>query len=272
MTMHEGLRRDAPLEMDPGEFQRAGHALVDRIAEFLRWIQDRSNPVTRSEGPRQVRDLLGDQSLPQTGVPAERILGDVSTLLFEHSLFNGHPRFWGYVTAPAAPIGILADMLASAVNPNVGAYHLSPMATEIEKQVVRWIAEMIGYAPTCGGLLVSGGNMANFVGFLAARKAKVPWNARTEGLSGAAGKRLRIYCSDETHTWIQKAADLFGLGHDAIGWIPTDGALRMDVTALRRRVTEDRTRGDLPLLVIGNAGTVGTGAVDPLGEIAAVCR
>ena len=96
-------------------------------------------------------------------------------LLFDHSLFNGHPRFFGYVTAPPAPIGILGDFLAAAVNPNVGAWMLSPAATEIEKQTVRWIAELIGYPTDCGGLVVSGGNMANFVCFLAARAAKADW-------------------------------------------------------------------------------------------------
>jgi aromatic-L-amino-acid/L-tryptophan decarboxylase len=270
--MHTDLRRDSPLEMAPEAFRRAGHALVDRVAEFLGWIQDRSNPVTRGESPQQIRDLLGDPSLPQTGTPPEQLIADSAALMFEHSLFNGHPRFWGYVTAPPAPIGVLGDMLASAVNPNVGAFPLSPVATEIEKQVVRWIAEMIGYTPSCGGLLVSGGNMANFVGFLAARKAKIPWDARTEGLAVAGKGRLRVYCSEETHTWIQKAADLFGLGHDAIGYIPVDNRQRMDVAALRRRIVDDRAKGEVPLLVIGTAGTVGTGAVDPLAEIASVCR
>jgi aromatic-L-amino-acid/L-tryptophan decarboxylase len=272
MMMGTVSRRDAPLDMTPETFRRAGHALVDRVAEFLGWIQDRSNPVTRGENPQQIRDLLGDPSLPQTGTPAEQLMADSAALLFEHSLFNGHPRFWGYVTAPPAPIGVLGDMLASAVNPNVGAFPLSPVATEIEKQVVRWIAEMIGYPPSCGGLLVSGGNMANFIGFLAARKAKVPWDARTEGLAVTGKGRLRVYCSEATHTWIQKATDLFGLGHDAIGYIPVDNVQRMDVAALRRRIVEDRAKGEVPLLVIGNAGTVGTGAVDSLGEIASICR
>ena len=95
----------------------------------------------------------------------------MAQLLFDHSLFNGHPRFFGYVTAPPAPIGILGDFLAAAVNPNVGAWMLSPAATEIESQTVRWIAELIGYPVDCGGLLVSGGNMANFVCVLAARAA-----------------------------------------------------------------------------------------------------
>jgi aromatic-L-amino-acid decarboxylase len=196
----------------------------------------------------------------------------VAQLLFDHSLFNGHPRFFGYVTAPPAPIGILGDFLAAAVNPNVGAWMLSPAATEIESQTVRWIAELIGYPVDCGGLLVSGGNMANFVCFLAARAAKADWNVREEGITGDSRRRLRVYGSAETHTWIQKAADLAGLGTASIRWIPTDADLRMDVAALRRQIDSDAAAGDIPFIVVGTAGTVSTGAVDPLPDIAALCK
>jgi glutamate/tyrosine decarboxylase-like PLP-dependent enzyme len=121
-------------------------------------------------------------------------------------------------------------------------------------------------------LLVSGGNMANFVCLLAARAARATWNVRERGVAGAAGERLRVYASSETHTWIQKAADLSGLGTDAIRWIRTDARQRMDVDALRRQIESDLKAGDVPCLAIGTAGSVSTGAVDPLLEIAAVCR
>ena len=133
-------------------------------------------------------------------------------LLFDHSLFNSHPRFMGYVTAPAAPIGILGEFLAAAVNQNSGAWFLSPMASEIEAQTIRWIAELLDFPTACGGLFVSGGNMANMVGLFAARQAKAGWDARAAGLHGSKAQRLRIYCSKETHTWVHKAADLSGIG------------------------------------------------------------
>src|SRR5262249_23944352 len=119
---------------------------------------------------------------------------------------------------------------------------------------------------------VSGGNMANFVGFLAARAAKAGWNVREQGVAAAAGHTLRVYASSETHTWIHKAADLAGLGTAWIRWIPTDSRLRMDVSALRRRMGGDEGSGDAPCLVAGTAGSVSTGSIDPLREIAAVCR
>lgn len=176
------------------------------------------------------------------------------------------------ITSSAAPIGALGDLLAAAVNPNMGGWFSGPMANEIEAQTVRWIAEMIGYPTNCGGLLVSGGNMGNFVGFLAARKTKATWDVRTAGLMGEGARRLRVYTSSETHTWIHKATDMFGLGTDAIRWIPVDEQLRMDTTALKNQIQEDIEAGDLPFLVIGTAGTVSTGAVDPLSEIAAICQ
>src|SRR5690606_24162368 len=114
--------------------------------------------------------------------------------LFDHSLFNGHPRFFGYITAPPAPIGVLGEMVAAALNANVGSWILSPAATEIEAETVRWIAELIGYPTDASGLLVSGGNMANFVGFLAARAAKAPWDVRKDGVTGAR-RRLVVYAS-----------------------------------------------------------------------------
>ena len=263
------IARQSPFEMAPDEFRALGHDLVDRVADFLGTLGRR--PVTAGETPAEVRAALGDAGLPAAGAPAGQLLDEAAALLFDHSLFNGHPRFWGYITSSAAPIGALGDLLAAAVNPNVGAWLLSPMATEIEAQTVRWIAELLGYPTTCGGILVSGGNMANFVGVLAARRARVPWDVRAHGLRGDRPP-LAIYASAETHTWLQKAADLFGFGLDAVRWIGVDAERRMDADALARRVRDDRREGAFPFLVVGTAGSVGTGAVDPLGEIARLCR
>jgi aromatic-L-amino-acid decarboxylase len=263
--------RDAALAMDAATFRTLGHRLVDQVAGFLESIPH--GPVTRDESPSAVRnalDLTGP--LPESGMDPGLLLEQTARLLFAHSLFNGHPRFFGYVTAPPAPIGILGDFLASAVNPNVGAWTLSPAATEIESQTVRWIASLIGYPIDCGGLLLSGGNMANFVCLLAARAAKAGWDVREQGVSADSGRKLRIYCSTETHTWIQKAADLSGLGTASIRWVATDKKLRMDVAALRREIEADVAAGDVPCLVAGTAGSVSTGAVDPLPEISALCK
>jgi aromatic-L-amino-acid decarboxylase len=262
-------KRQAPLEMTPAEFRGAGHELVERIAGFLQSLPER--PVTPGLAPRKVRSRLGGGRAPKKGVPARRLLREASDLLFSSSLFTGHPRFLGYIVASPAPVGALGEMLAAAVNANLGAWTLSPMATEIEAQAVRWIAEMLGYPTTAGGLLTSGGNVANFIGFLAARRAGAPWNVRESGVGSGPGP-LCLYASEETHTWVQKAADLFGLGTGAIRFVPTGGDLRIDMQALRSRIRDDRKQGAVPFLVVGTAGTVSTGAVDPLPEMAALCR
>jgi aromatic-L-amino-acid/L-tryptophan decarboxylase len=270
MKEEETMRQSA-LAMDAAVFRTLGHRLVDQLAELLESVP--RGPVTRDESPSAVRDALDLAGpLPEAGTDPGLLLERTTKLLFEHSLFNAHPRFFGYITAPPAPIGILGDFLAAAVNPNVGAWTLSPAATEIEAQTVRWIATLIGYPAECGGLLVSGGNMANLVCFFAARAAKAGWNVRERGVAAEAGRTLRVYCSAETHTWIQKAADLAGLGTSSIRWIPADKAQRMDVSALRRQIEADAAAGDVPCLVVGTAGSVSTGAVDPLPEIGAVCR
>ncbi len=266
----DGMRH-SPLAMDAATFRELGHRLVDQVADFLESLP--RGPVTHDQSPSAVREALGlTGPLPEAGMDPAPLLEQTAQLLFDHSLVNGHPRFFGYITAPPAPIGILGDFLAAAVNPNVGAWTLAPAATEIEAQTVRWLAALIGYPLDCGGLLVSGGNMANIVCFLAARAAKAGWDVREQGVAGGAGRRLRVYGSAETHTWIQKAADLAGLGTASVRWIPTDAGLRMDVTALRRHIDADVAAGDVPCLVVGTAGSTGTGAVDPLPDIAAVCR
>jgi glutamate/tyrosine decarboxylase-like PLP-dependent enzyme len=257
--------------MDPSTFRTLGHRLVDQLAERLAAIP--RGPVTRDESPSAVREAFGlTGALPEHGTDPAALLERTAGLLFEHSLFNAHPRFFGYITAPPAPIGILGDFVASALNANVGGWMLAPAATEIEAQTVSWIAALIGYPAGCGGLLVSGGNMANFVCFLAARAASAHWNVREHGVVGESGQKLRVYASVETHTWIQKAADLAGLGTSSIRWIPTDADLRMKVDVLRQQIEADVAAGDVPCVVVGTAGSVSTGAIDPLPDISAVCR
>ena len=201
------------------EFKQVGHALIDTIADFIDAIDER--PVTTGETPGQIQRVLGRAALPEHGAPAEALLQQAAALLLNHSLLNGHPRFLGYITSSAAPIGALADLLAASVNPNVGANILSPMATAIEQQTIGWLVELIGLPAGYGGVLVSGGNMANFTAFLAARTAKASPRLKAEGLA-ATGQALVVYCPSTTHSWIEKAVVLFGHGTNAIRWIATD--------------------------------------------------
>ncbi len=268
------MRRHAPLQMTPDEFRAAGHRLVDQIAERLARIPD--GPVKPVESVQALRAALRvERPLPENGSDPQTLVSEAAEFLFDHSTLNGHPRFFGYITSSPAPVGMLGDLLAAAVNANCGGWTIAPAASEIEVQTVRWIAEFMGYPTDAGGLLVSGGNMANFVCFLAARTAKAGIDVRKAGLAGdrhASQRRLVLYVSAEGHTWIQKATDLFGLGTDAIRWIPVDDEQRMKTSELRRHIEDDRARGNQPFLVVGTAGSVSTGAVDPLFEIASICR
>ena len=184
-------------------------------------------------------------------LPQRRCSSARPTLFLTGSTLNGHPRFFGYITSSAAPIGALADMLAAALNPNCGAWALSPVATEIERQTVRWIAELIGFPADCGGLLVSGGNVANFVCFIAAaRRAGAGCDVRTHGVP--ARTRMRVYASAEVHTWLEKAADICGLRHRRVrsdrrstaSWRWTSGALARAIARgpSRRFSSGDRRR------------------------------
>lgn len=260
----------APLDLSPEEFAEIGHALVDDIAELLGSLRER--PLARGESPEQVRELLdASAGLPEQGMSAGELVRDTTELLVEHSLYNSHPRFFGYITAGAAPIGILGDMLGSALNQNMGAWILSPMASEIEDQAVRWIADLVRFPEGGGGVLTSGGNVANMLGFWAARAAKAGWDVRAGGMRAEDARPLRIYGAKGTHTWIQKATDLSGLGSEAICWVETDEDDRIRTDVLRRHIEEDIASGARPLMVVGTAGSVSTGAIDPLVELRAIC-
>jgi glutamate/tyrosine decarboxylase-like PLP-dependent enzyme len=257
----------AAIDIGAEEFRRAGHGLIDALADFYASLPDR--PVTPGESVAALRKILEPRDLPERGRPAAELLAEFTPLLFEHSLHNGHPRFFGYITSSAAPLGALADLLAAGINQNCGLRHLSPAANEIERQTVDWLAELIGFPRPCGGIMVSGGNVANILALFAARRSGLPWDVRSEGLLASRGLP-RVYCTQETHTWIQKAVDVAGLGTNAIHWLESDAAHRMRPEVLERAIGRDLEAGQLPFMVVATAGQVSTGAIDPLADIAEV--
>ena len=260
-------KRRSVLDMPADEFRSLGHDLIDRIADFYASLPERALTAEAGEVP----GMFAGQTLPEHGSPAADLLDQLTPLAFDQSLHNGHPLFLGYITSSAAPIGALADLLAAALNANLAKHELAPLASEIETQTIAWLADLIGYAQGCGGLMVSGGNMANFHAFVAARRARAPWDIRSDG-NYADSQRLTAYVSAETHTWIDKASDVCGLGSEGIRWIETDRAGRMRLDLLRQAIAADRKSGRLPFIVVGTAGTVGTGVIDPLREMGELCR
>jgi len=261
--------RQAPIDIAPERFRAAGHAMIDRIADLLATMRERK--VTTGLSVKEIRDLVGASAgMPEDGSDFELLLSRMTELLTTHSLYNGHPKFLGYITSSPAPVGMLADLLAAAVNPNVGAWTLSPVATEIESQTIRWIAELLNYPPTCSGVLVSGGNMANFVGFYTALRSVFPRHSAARTPERIA--RATVYASSETHTWIEKAMDMFGLPADGLRSIRVDAERRLVLDDLQAQLAADLKNGRIPVAVVGTAGTVSTGAIDPLPAMAELCR
>lgn len=260
--------RSSPLDLAPEQFRVLGHELIDQMADLLREIP--AGPVTQGAKLSDVREALQSRGVPREGSDPRTLLNETVSLLRGHSLYNGHPRFFGFITSSAAPIGALAELIAATINQNVGGYSLSPMATEMEAQTVRWIAELVGMPAGTSGVLVSGGNMANIAGVWAARTNMLGGAVRSQGIRDLPP--LRIYASAATHTWVQKAADLSGIGTDAIRWISVDEKERIRPDVLRETIARDLASGDRPVVIIGTAGSVSTGAIDPLGELASVAR
>jgi glutamate/tyrosine decarboxylase-like PLP-dependent enzyme len=252
-------------DLPPDEVRRLGRLAADAVAEHREKLESR--PVFGKVG----RDAsLFEEPLPRDPQPFDEVLAFVREHVLPFPFGNSHPRFFGFINATADPVGITADYLAAAMNPNCwGGDHA---AVHVENEVMRWIAEIVGYPADAEGILVSGGSMANFTALAAARRAMTPGNVREEGLAGEGRPRLVVYASDQVHHCVDKAVDLLGIGTRNLRKIPTDERFRVRTDLLERTIAEDRKSGLLPAVVVGNAGTVNTGAIDPLGEIADICR
>jgi glutamate/tyrosine decarboxylase-like PLP-dependent enzyme len=210
-----------------------------------------------------------EEPLPQEGTDFEKALGMLTETAVEFSRHSAHPRFFGYVSSPGNAVNAMGSMVASALNINVTGWRSAPVGTEIERLTIRWLQEMIGFPTSAGGLLVSGGSMANFAGLAAARSAKAPGDVVRDGLGGA---RMRLYVSEEGHFSVRKAAAMLGIGTANVRSVRTNDRQQMDLEDLARRLREDRAAGYLPFCVVAAAGTVASGAVDPIAAIAKFAR
>ena len=244
--------------------------LGDRMVALWGELLERmpTMPVGGRATVAEVRaDVLRD--VPAAPVAMDDLFASLRTLAFEHSTYTGHPGFMAYITGAGTVPGAAADLLAAALNQNVGGWRLSPGATEIELHLGRWFASRLGLPPTAGGYVTSGGAMAAFVALKAARDTRCGWAIRDLGTS--AGPPLTIYASSQVHDVNSRAADMLGMGSKAVRMVPCDGDLRMRVDALREAIARDVRAGERPIAVVATAGTVSTGAIDPLDAIADVC-
>jgi len=250
---------------DADEIRRIGHLVVDLIADHLSTLPD--EPVFRPVPPDLAERMVSTRA-PVDGATPDEILREFRDTIEPYPFGNGHPRFWGWVNSPPAVMGVFADALAAAMNPScAGGNH---GAIYVEREVIHWLREMLGFPASAVGLLVSGGSMATLTALGVARHVRSGVDVRAAGLRGAP-QAFRFYQSPQGHSCARKAIELLGFGSEAICIVPTTADYRMDAAALDRAIAEDIAAGMRPIAVVASAGTVNTGAIDPIDAIADVC-
>ena len=248
--------------VDWEQFRRALHAAADGVVDDLAGV--RAQPAWRAV-PDAVKAALREP-LPRRGEPLEATVARFDELIRPYPTGNKHPRFFGWVHGAGNAAGVLAELLAAGMNANVGGREHA--AVYIERAVVAWFAELFAFAPDASGILTSGTSMGNLLAVVAARDAALGEGARERGIGGA---RLTAYAAAGVHDSVAKALRIAGLGTTALRLVPVGERFAMDERALRARIAADRAAGDRPFLVVGTAGSVDTGAFDPLGALADVC-
>ena len=252
---------------DPADWQslrQLGHQMLDDMFDLLEHIGEQ--PVWTKTADEAKAHFL--QPLPRQGQPAEAVYDEVKEYILPYLTGNIHPRFFSWVQTSGNPVGMLADMLASAMTPNVTIGDHAAMY--VDKQVVNWCKQLLNFPEKASGMLVSGGSMANLTALLVARHAADRQQMRVQGVRATAGA-LTLYVSAETHSCVLKAGEVMGLGAAGVRKVPVGADYRMDVGTLRTMLAEDRAAGMQPFCIVGNAGTVNTGAIDPLDELADLC-
>ncbi len=253
--------------LDPQDwrsFRKQAHEALDDAIDFLE--HSAAGPVWRPV-PEEVKHKL-NEPLPQEGQEFASVYRQFSENILPYSSGNTHPRFWGWVQGSGTPVGMIAELMSAAMNSNCGGRDHG--ALYVERQVIEWCKQMMGFPPEAGGLLVSGTSMANLIALTVARNESAGPDVRVAGLQGA--RKLTAYASSEVHESVVKALEILGLGREAIRRIAVDGDFRIDLKALEQQIAADRAAGFHPFAVIGSAGTVNTGAIDDLDGIRRIAQ
>jgi aromatic-L-amino-acid decarboxylase len=250
--------------VDWASLKELGHRMLDDMFDYLR--SSRQRPAWKK--PTKFALSSMQHPLPQLPQDAAEVYEHFFTQILPYNTENGHPRFWSWVQGGGTPLGMLADMLASGMNTNVSIGDHMPMY--VEKQVIEWSKEMMGFPQQAGGILVSGASLANITALVVARN-HFNKSIRKKGLQ-AVNAQMIIYGSAETHNCVIKGVEVIGIGSDNFRKIPVDDQYRIRIDLLKQAIREDREAGHLPFCIVGNAGTVNTGSIDPLEELAAIAK
>ncbi len=254
--------------LDPDDWAEAravAHRIIDDAIRHLSQVRER--PIWQDMPPHVRAAYL--TPVPDQPTPLENVYVELTENLMPYPMGNIHPRFWGWYMGAGNFTGALGDFLAAVEGSNLGGGNTA--AAQLDRQVVIWLKEMMGFPSTASGTLTSGGSMANMVGLTVARNAMAGVDVRTEGVTSLP-KPLRYYASDQVHSCHQKAVETLGLGSRALRLVPSDQNFRMDVSELEKMIAEDRAAGLRPACVIATAGTTNTGSIDDLKSIGEVCR
>ena len=262
------FQADANETLDPADwsgFRQQAHRMLDDMLGYIETIRER--PVWQPI-PDEVRASFRSPA-PRQGEALAQVHAEFMRNVLPYAQGNVHPGFMGWVNGGGTPVGMVAEMLAAGLNANLGGRDHIPV--EVERQVTRWVRDIFGFPEGASGLFVTGTSMANLIAVLVARDAALGCDVRSRGVA-AESRRLTAYTSNAVHSCVPKAMDIAGLGSDALRLIPCDSRYRIDLKALEKAIQADRAAGFTPFLVVGTAGTVNTGSIDDLAELANLCQ
>ena len=256
-------------DMEPEAFRREAHRIADWVAEYLR--DPGRYPVLAQVHPGAIRAALPSEA-PASSEPFDAILSDFERIILPGITHWNHPGFFAYFAISGSGPGVLAEFISAALNVQAMLWRTSPAATELEEVALGWLRKLIGLPDSFEGVIYDTASISTLHALAAARAVVVP-DVREKGLAGRADVgRLRIYCSDQAHSSVDKAAILLGLGHESLRRLPSDSEFRMRPDGLAAAIVEDRAAGWTPLAAVATVGTTSSTSVDPVGAIAAVCE
>jgi aromatic-L-amino-acid decarboxylase len=255
-------------DISPDIFRKELRRLADWIADYRENIGERR--ISPDDPPGTVLKQL-DTAPPETGVPLDQIFADIERVIIPGVAHWAHPQFMSYFGCTTTSPGILAEMLTGALNVNTMTWRTAPAGTELETLVLDWLRQWLGLPNEFQGVVYDTASISTMHALATAREKAAP-NTRKLGLSGRDLPAFRIYASDQAHSSVEKGAIAIGIGEENVRRVPVDSEFRMDVAALRQMVRQDRQEGFQPMATVATVGTTSTASIDPVPEIAQVCR